>query len=213
MKMRAAKGEGALALEEFDGFTTGLVALAGRPVLDAHHYGVGGLLDRLVGLFGRANVYVELQRHLLRDEESDLVALDRRWRARFACRWWPPTVSASPRPTIAPLFDVLTCVRHKTTLDAAGRRLARNAERYLKSPEVDGAAVRRSPRRARRHGGAGRAARVHDGGSRLPVSRVSGAGRRDGDVVPAPHHRRRRARSLPARITTARARRSPASSI
>ena len=75
MKMRAVKGEGALAIEEFDGFTTGLIALAGRPVLDAHRYGVGGLLDRLVGLFGRANIYVELQRHLLRDEESDLVSL------------------------------------------------------------------------------------------------------------------------------------------
>jgi error-prone DNA polymerase len=58
MKMRAAKGQGALALEEFEGFTTGLVALAGRPVLDAHHYGVGGLLDRLVGLFGRSGVCV-----------------------------------------------------------------------------------------------------------------------------------------------------------
>src|SRR5688572_26070664 len=75
MKMRAAKGEGALVLEEFEGFTAGLVALAGRSVLDAQHYGVAGLLDRLVGLFGRSGVCVELQRHLLRDEESDLVAL------------------------------------------------------------------------------------------------------------------------------------------
>src|SRR5687767_11145949 len=40
MKMRAGKGEGALALEELDGFTTGLVALAGRPALDTRHYGV-----------------------------------------------------------------------------------------------------------------------------------------------------------------------------
>jgi len=31
-----------------------------------------------------------------------------------------------------PLLDVLTCVREKTTLDAAGRRLAANAERHLK---------------------------------------------------------------------------------
>src|SRR4029079_4490672 len=31
MKMRAAKGEGALALDEFEGSTTGLIALAGRP--------------------------------------------------------------------------------------------------------------------------------------------------------------------------------------
>jgi len=35
-----------------------------------------------------------------------------------------------------PLFDVLSCIYHRTTLDAAGRLLARNAERYLKSPEV-----------------------------------------------------------------------------
>ena len=37
MKMRAAKGEGAVALEEFEGYTTGLIALAGRPILDAAH--------------------------------------------------------------------------------------------------------------------------------------------------------------------------------
>ena len=33
-----------------------------------------------------------------------------------------------------PLFDVLTCIRHKTDLAQAGRKLARNAERYLKPP-------------------------------------------------------------------------------
>jgi error-prone DNA polymerase len=135
MKMRAAKGEGALALEEFEGFTTGLVALAGRPVLDALHYGVGGLLDRLVGLFGRANVCVELQRHLLRDEESDLTAL-----TGLARGFRVPVVATNGVRFAAvddrPLFDVLTCVHHKTTLDAAGRRLVRNAERYLKSPDV-----------------------------------------------------------------------------
>src|SRR5207247_2597030 len=62
MKMRAPKGEGALTLDELDGSTNGLVALAGRAVLNGQRYGVGGLLDRLVGVFGRANVYVELQR-------------------------------------------------------------------------------------------------------------------------------------------------------
>ena len=129
------KGEGSLAIEELDGFTTGLVALAGRPVLDAHHYGVGGLLDRIVGLFGRRNVCVELQRHLLRDEESDLVALTglaRAFRVPVIATNGVRFASADDRP----LFDVLTCVHHKTTLDAAGRRLSRNAERYLKSPEV-----------------------------------------------------------------------------
>src|SRR6185437_10917094 len=47
MKLRAPKGEGALALEELDGSTGGLVALAGQPLLDAGRHGVGGLLDRL----------------------------------------------------------------------------------------------------------------------------------------------------------------------
>jgi error-prone DNA polymerase len=135
MKLRAPKGEGALALEELDGFTTGLVALAGRPVLDARRHGVGGLLDRLVGLFGRANTCVELQRHLLRDEESDNEAL-----AALARAFRVPVVATNDvrfaTPADRRLFDVLTCVREHTTLDAAGRRLARNAERYLKSPEA-----------------------------------------------------------------------------
>ncbi|MBX7248758.1 MAG: error-prone DNA polymerase [Caulobacteraceae bacterium] len=33
-----------------------------------------------------------------------------------------------------PLQDVLTCIREKTTIDAAGRRLEANAERHLQSP-------------------------------------------------------------------------------
>ncbi len=35
-------------------------------------------------------------------------------------------------PERRPLLDVLTCIRHGTTLDAAGRKLAANAERHLK---------------------------------------------------------------------------------
>ena len=135
MKMRAPKGEGALTLEELDGMTGGLVALVGRQVLDVRHYGVGGLLDRLVGLFGRANVCVELQRHLMRDEESANDAL-----TQLAHGFRVPVIATNDvrfaEPRDRALFDVLTCVRHKTTLDAAGRALARNAERYLKSPEA-----------------------------------------------------------------------------
>jgi error-prone DNA polymerase len=135
MKLRAPKGEGALALEELDGCTAGLVALAGRPALDVRHHGVGGLLDRLVGLFGRGNTYVEMQRHLLRDEECENAAL-----TELARAFRVPIIATNDvrcaTPAERPIFDVLTCVRHHTTLDAAGRRLARNAERYLKSPET-----------------------------------------------------------------------------
>jgi error-prone DNA polymerase len=130
----AGKVGGALTLEELHGATAGLVALGGRALLDTVHYGVGGLLDRLVGLFGRRNVYVELQRHLLRDEEAANRALDALARA-----YRIPVVASNDvrfaEPAGRLLFDVLTCVRHHTTLDSAGRLLARNAERYLKSPE------------------------------------------------------------------------------
>ena len=133
MKLDAPKGEGVLTLDDLDGCTTGLVALAGRAALMGHRYGVGGLLDRLVGLFGRSQVYVELQRHLLWDEEIDNQAL-----IALADAYHVPLVATNGvRFAVAedrPLYDVQTCLRHKTTLDRAGRRLARNAERYLKSP-------------------------------------------------------------------------------
>ena len=131
MKLRAPKGRGALTLEEFDGATRGLVALAGRPLLDGQQYGVGGMLDQLIGLFGSGNVYVEVQRHLLRDEEADTQAL-----VALASAYHVPLLATNGVRFAAladrPLHDILTCIRHKTTVDQAGRRLARNAERYLK---------------------------------------------------------------------------------
>ena len=133
MKLRAPKGEGALTLEELDGCVAGLVALAGRAALDGRRYGVGGLLDRLVGVFGRGNVFVELQRHYRRDEEHDNDAL-----LAMAAAFRVPTVATNgvrfAVPAARPLFDVLTCIHHHTTLVEAGRRLAPNAERYLKPP-------------------------------------------------------------------------------
>ena len=134
MKMRAPKGEGALTLADLDGQTTGLVALAGRELLRAERYGVGGLIDPLISAFGRANVYIEVQRHLLRDEEADNRAL-----IDLAGTFHVPIIATNgvrfSDSVERPLFDVLTCIRHKTDLAQAGRKLARNAERYLKPPD------------------------------------------------------------------------------
>jgi error-prone DNA polymerase len=134
MKMRSPKGEGALSLADFDGATGGLVALAGREVLGTSRYGVGGLIDPLIGLFGRSNVYVELQRHLVRDEDVDNRAL-----LDLAATFHVPVVATNgvrfADRSERPLFDVLTCIRHKTTLASAGKKLTCNAERYLKPPE------------------------------------------------------------------------------
>jgi error-prone DNA polymerase len=127
------KGEGALTLDELDGCTTGLVALAGRAALDGRRHGVGGLVDRLVGIFGRANVYVELQRHFRRDEERDNETL-----VAMAAAFNVPTIATNgvrfATVSARPLFDVLTCIHHHTDVATAGRRLAPNAERYLKPP-------------------------------------------------------------------------------
>ena len=133
MKLRAPKGEGALTFEDFEGCTRGLVAMPGRPLLLADRYGVGGLLDRLVGLFGRGNVYVALQRHLRRDQEDDndtLICLADAFRVPLVATGGVRFAAPEERP----LFDVLTAIREGTTLEAAGRRLAANAERYLKAP-------------------------------------------------------------------------------
>ncbi len=133
MKLRSPKGEGALTLEELDGHVNGLIALAGRSLLHSERHGVGGLLDRLVGVFGRANVYVELQRHLQRDETYDnelLISLAEAFRVPILATNGVRFATAPERP----LHDVLTCIREHTTLAHAGRRLVANAERYLKSP-------------------------------------------------------------------------------
>src|SRR5438046_2788484 len=139
MKMRAPKGEGALTLEDLDGSTRGLVALAGRAALwppaataarggsfGVRRNGAGGLMDRLVGLFGRDGVYVELQRHFRRDEEADNQTL-----VDLASAFHVPMVATNgvrfALTSERPLFDVVTCIHHQTTLAEAGRRLAPNA--------------------------------------------------------------------------------------
>jgi error-prone DNA polymerase len=133
MKLRAPKGEGALTLEDLAASTEGLVALAGRVILDGRRAGVGGLMERLVGLFGRGGVYVELQRHFRRDEEAANDAL-----VTLASAFHVPIVATNgvrfATAAERPLFDVVTCIHHHTTLAQAGRRLAPNGERYLKPP-------------------------------------------------------------------------------
>jgi error-prone DNA polymerase len=135
MKLRSPKGEGALGLEDLDGSTGGLVALVGRAALGGRQFGVGGLVDRIVGLFGAANTRIELQRHLLREEEADNAAL-----RDLASAFHVPLIATNgvrfAEAASRPLYDVLTCIRHKTTLERAGRRLTCNTERYLKAPDA-----------------------------------------------------------------------------
>jgi error-prone DNA polymerase len=133
MKLRVPKGEGALNLEDLEGETAGLIALAGRDMLAFARHGVGGLLDRLVGVFGRSQLFVEVQRHLSRDQDADNRGL-----IDLAAAFHVPIIATNgvrfAEPSERPLYDVLSCIHHKTDLARAGRKLAQNAERYLKPP-------------------------------------------------------------------------------
>ena len=120
MKLRAPKGEGALALDELDGHVGGLVALAGRAVLN------GAALRR-------RRPRRSHRRHVRRAATSASSC------SAICCATKKPTTtrcvdlaSAFHVPVIAtngvrfaepadrPLYDVLTCIRHKTTLERAG---------------------------------------------------------------------------------------------
>jgi error-prone DNA polymerase len=90
-------------------------------------------LYELVEIFGRDNVYVELQRHFLREEEARnqvLIELAREFKLPLLATNGVRHVRREERR----ILDVLTCVREHKTLDTAGRLLARNSERYLKAP-------------------------------------------------------------------------------
>src|SRR6266436_3619127 len=139
VKMRAPKGEGAATLDELSEFAGGLVCLTGggrgpvATVLEREGAPAGRrLLERLVSIYGRFNVFAELQRHLSRPEEARnewLRAEARRLRLGPLATNEPRLIARRDRP----LLDGLTCIREHVTLEAAGRRLARNSEHFMKS--------------------------------------------------------------------------------
>ena len=133
-KLKSPKGQFFLKLEDLVGQTNGLIALAGRPALEAERHGVGGLITQLISTFGRGQVCVELQRHFRRDEQEVLQSL-----MDLAGAFRLPVMASNgvrfASPEARPIYDVLTCIRNKTTLEKAGRLLTVNAERFLKPPD------------------------------------------------------------------------------
>ena len=89
------------------------------------------VLERLLAIF-HGRVHVELQRHHLRDEEhrnQALLGLARRLKLPVVATGGVRYANRRDKP----LHDVLTCLRHYTHLDAAGRHLAAQREQHLKS--------------------------------------------------------------------------------
>ena len=146
MKLRAKKGEGSVQPEEVAEGSGGLVCLTGGaegPL--AHALAQGGIeaaierVEQLRRTFGRENLYVELQRHLTREEEARNQAA-----VEVARKLKLPLLATNgvshAQPERRELLDVFTCIRHHRVLANAGRLLSRNSERHFK-PHAEMAAL------------------------------------------------------------------------
>src|SRR6266481_813859 len=141
MKLRVGGKEGASASSsDFIEHTDGLICLTGGeegPLAAALKQdgpqAAFEAVKRLTEMFGQPNVYVELQRHFHREEEyRNRVAIDIAEALHLPLLATNGVNYASPRER--ELADAFTALQHHRTLATAGRLLARNAERYLKSP-------------------------------------------------------------------------------
>lgn len=139
-KMREnSKSDGAATWDDLGQYASGLICMTGGeagPLAAALARGgeAAGreMVERLMDIFGRENVYVELQRHGVREEE---------WRNQSALR----IAESLHVPVIATngvlhatahdreILDLFTVIHHHVRLDQAGRLLAKNSERHLKT--------------------------------------------------------------------------------
>ncbi|QQL43982.1 DNA polymerase III subunit alpha [Sulfuriroseicoccus oceanibius] len=92
------------------------------------------LATQLRDHFGREHFFIELVRHHIRGEDRTIRLLtdlaDHLGVRTVACN---APLFASPAERL--LGDAFTCLRHHTTLDQAGRLLAANSQRHIKSPQ------------------------------------------------------------------------------
>ena len=139
MKLRAEKGQGAIEANELEHFSSGLLCLTGGeegPLAYALRSGgkenARKCLEQLCAIFGRHNVYVELQRHFsIAEERRNQAAVE------LARSLHLPLLATNgvchALPGQREILDVFTCLRHHRVLANAGRLLSSNSERYLKS--------------------------------------------------------------------------------
>jgi len=151
-KMREiTKNDGAATFDDLKQYAFGLVCLTGGdegPLAAALARGGESAgcetVENLTRIFGRENVYVELQRHQERSEE---------WRNQAAIR----IARSLNLPVIATdgvkyatkydreIQDLFSSIRHHVKLDQAGRLLAVNSQRYLRTAREMAALFRDIP--------------------------------------------------------------------
>ncbi len=141
MKLRAQKEEGAVLEEELEQYSEGLICLIGgddgpltQSLKDCGIEQARRSVKRLIHIFGRENVYVELQRHLRREQEVRnrcAIGIARSLRLPLLATNGVRYATKDDRE----ICDVFTAIRNHCTLNTAGRLLARNSECHVKSPE------------------------------------------------------------------------------
>jgi error-prone DNA polymerase len=148
MKLRVPKhakpGECAVTPAELAAHADGLICLTGTETGPLKRNGKTGrrgdwetqrTIDWLLQVFGKGNVYAELQRHFDRDEEAHNQAV-----VSLAEKFQLPLLATNGvcQATLAQreVADVFTCLRNHVRLENAGRLLAKNSEAYLKTAQT-----------------------------------------------------------------------------
>ena len=135
------RSQAVASLDDLAEFSSGLICMTGGdegPLACALAHGgmeeTRSTLEQLVGIYGRDNVYVELQRHYNRAQESrNQAAIEL---ARSLKLPLLATQGAQyARPEAREILDVFTCIRHHRHLDTAGRLLSHNSEKHIKTPQ------------------------------------------------------------------------------
>jgi error-prone DNA polymerase len=139
MKLRARKGQGGIQLEEIAAMSGGLICLTGGDEGPLAHAlaqdGIAAATERvqeLCRVFGSENIYVELQRHLYREQEARnqaAIAIARKLKLPLLATNGVCYARAEQRQVL----DVFTCLRHHRVLANVGRLLSRNSERHFKA--------------------------------------------------------------------------------
>jgi len=138
-QLRGKKRDARLRSSDLDGKNAGLIALSGARYGWAEEALLRGdaatareRAAALRDLFG-GRFYLELQHHL-RPEDARTVLAQVELAAALGVPYVATNGAAYAWPGDAFVCDVLTCVKHRTTLAEAGTRLLPNHEFYLKSP-------------------------------------------------------------------------------
>lgn len=153
-RLRKKKGESAVTFDELAEHADGLIALSGcrrgeipAALLlgeDRRAEEIAARYQDAFSVAGRVGFLLELQNHLLPDDE--LLASRIEWLGRRLNIGRVATGNAHfATPADRPLSDLLTAVKHKTDLDRAGTLLFKNGERYLKPVPVIAHLFRRFP--------------------------------------------------------------------